>query len=1109
MVLLGEWFGGGDLWPQIGANLGLPTSLSGPEILGILEACGGLNGDGRLLVAIDALNESGTGDFWRMNLPRLLAEIGHYPHIGLAVSVRSTYLELIDPDGRIGDQCVVTVHPGLAGREIEAVGLYFKHYGLEEPRFSLLTPEFTNPLFLQFYCEAQVESDAEGDVHEGRLKVFDRVVEARLKKIAIQLADGGAALDISLKQRAARTVLDAVLSEMAVSGTERLTLDAVARIVGGLNFEQQLAGRLLTRLEAEGIFTSEEMWVDGEVQLGLRLTFQAFSDHLILNHRVKQRDPTVPITDDEVFRRWLSAASWGIQEAASVLLPERHGIELRDYLGVVVDAAQDELAEYELNRFDRLTMATLPFRTPGSVGDATIDAVNRYLRSSDARLTEFYDVLALIAPIPDHPLNGDGLHDHLSKQPMADRDASFGVATYHALDGQQAFWRLASWARRGPHPRYDGEVIRLATIPLVWLLSSPNRYMRDWLTKVLVQLLSGHIGVLIELSREFAKIDDVYVRERLAGVTYGVLMRNQGAGRETLRPLVIETATLYLNQPDANALLLDHVEGIVEFGLAKGLIEPGEVPNHKVPYGLPRPDHPWTMERIDDHRNSYSQIYFSLFNMGDFGRYRVDSSFNKFTKVLLSEPTPSRSKIIQKVDEKKLARIRANADPEVLAEVDSLDMSVLPTLESVMARLDHETDAARNLRSQLASCRYTVKEPDFDYPTERARRWIFMKAIKLGWTEKRFGHFEDMYARESGRSASKPERFGKKYQWIAYHELLARIRDNYHPKPGYGENEPSRFLGLWDTFDRDIDPSIQAVASFDELDRDRGESDSSLVRRQSGIVSPGLDAINLSHYLARDVDFLTDYAGYPKAEDLVDAADSAGERWFVLSAYHPVKVPDETMEFGMSMDQATICSTWLVPSTQAKEAVAAVRSLGHGLEVEPYGLWDRNGHVDCCYLGEIGWRNQGCYHRAFEPVRLEYRDEPVELVSATEEYTWEAGRFDCSILDTTKLVTPSARVLETSEVTWDGNVAFRGHSGSVELVEVGAHGFGASHMLVARRDWLSEWLAKENLALIVRAWSERRDFRHKPARNFHELSSLVAYDSSLRLLERAQSHGSF
>ena len=53
---------------------------------------------------------------------------------------------------------------------------------------------------------------------------------------------------------------------------------------------------------------------------------------------------------------------------------------------------------------------------------------------------------------------------------------------------------------------------------------------------------------------------------------------------------------------------------------------------------------------------------------------------------------------------------------------------------------------------------------------------MLSRVFELGWTSERFEEF-DSNLQSSGREANKAERIGKKYQWIAYHEMLAFVAD--------------------------------------------------------------------------------------------------------------------------------------------------------------------------------------------------------------------------------------------------------------------------------------------------------------------------------------------
>lgn len=59
------------------------------------------------------------------------------------------------------------------------------------------------------------------------------------------------------------------------------------------------------------------------------------------------------------------------------------------------------------------------------------------------------------------------------------------------------------------------------------------------------------------------------------------------------------------------------------------------------------------------------------------------------------------------------------------------------------------------------------RPPRFDL--QRIQRYVLSRVFELGWTAKRFGHFDEYEIRSTGREAAKPERIGKKYQWIGYH----------------------------------------------------------------------------------------------------------------------------------------------------------------------------------------------------------------------------------------------------------------------------------------------------------------------------------------------------
>jgi len=79
---------------------------------------------------------------------------------------------------------------------------------------------------------------------------------------------------------------------------------------------------------------------------------------------------------------------------------------------------------------------------------------------------------------------------------------------------------------------------------------------------------------------------------------------------------------------------------------------------------------------------------------------------------------------------------------------------------------------------------------------------------KYGYSEEKHGNY-DTGLPYNGRQQNRIERIGKKYQWMAMHELLARVSDNLPKVNKWNDEEILQpYQGTWEPFVRDIDPSI-------------------------------------------------------------------------------------------------------------------------------------------------------------------------------------------------------------------------------------------------------------------------------------------------------------
>jgi hypothetical protein len=1089
-VLFGSQFGESNLWASIAEQLGLPPSGS-DEILGALSACAeasSLEGR-RFVVAIDALNETPKPSFWTHHLPALRAAISKWPYVAIVVSCRTTYLDSIDPDKRRDADYVTRSHPGFSGKEIDATHKYFLHYQLPEPQIPLLLPEFTVPLFLQLYCESLADGGAPPpDNHEGRVQIFNRFLDTKINRAATKLLPDVSSLERDEAKAEIRRVISLLLRECINSGREvipRASLPTVgAAFVSGIGLGWM---SVVGALEAEGVLTSDISYMDSERKPVLRITFQAFADFLILRERLGTltRDQ---LLKDHAFPKWLAKASFGLLEAAAVVLPELYGIELPDYMKSRGRASNKRRVGW----YEDLVSRTLPYRTSGSVSRRTIEILNTWLRVWDHG-SNFFNVVFLLAPLIDHPLNANRLHEYLADMPMPQRDAWFGRATYYELsDGNSAAARLARWAEGGPYPSYKPEVVELASIPLVWLFSSPNRFNRDWITKALVQLLRGHPDVMLVLLRRFSSVNDPYVWERLVTAAYGSVMRADPILRvrfnEVVRFFITDVfAKLQRFTPDA--LMLDSARGIVEWGVATGVLTDDEAKIARPPYGFRAPAWPWTEKRIASRYESkaeqkkpvestYATLYWSVLSLGDFGRYVVESGLRHFSRVRLSEPRPTRETAKTdsiRIDQRKWRRFTRSLSPSLIQMLTTADDSALASnVREAAAASFHNSlsDEQRQLLMESVVPRPHKSVRETSYPTGVAKRWIFKRVISLGWNPKLFGSFDRMlHYNDAGRSAHKAERFGKKYQWIAYHELLARIADNFHVDPFAWGSES--FDGLYELNDREIDPSLPPPQFDLFVGRAEDTGTRTFVQHPVDLTLESVASPAFARYKLDAKAFLEDEGDVPTAEGLVRIRDSSNRSWIavdgIFNAFDPES--DDPGEY-RGLEQWCHLHGWFV---QLKDRRRAHRVLMDAARNQMSDVVDIHGHSDCCYIGELGWRPFNCYHRRLSPLPVE--DPPrrdLLVYSTAESYSWSGSGFDCSINDGVSVTSPSAFVLVEGKLRWNADQPVWMRESEPVAAYVGTHGIHEKHALAFSEDWLGEFLRSKRLALVVTLHGERR-----------------------------------
>lgn len=1012
-------------WSQILDDL-LRLKCNEDKFLGALNAKAEAK-NRRIIIFIDAINEGKGRNFWSEFLVGFIESIKQYKWLGLVLSIRSSYFNLIVPKEVFENNLAIHItHFGFQGVEYNASQLFFKNYNIVQPSVPLLHPEFSNPLFLKLFCDGLNKKGLTTipDGYEGItniIKFFIEGVEAKLVKKYANIKN------LKLIDK----VIKALINKMVNNQT--IAYDEAYGIVEEVVSKFRLETGLLDDLISEGLLAKNIFYSNREHSEGVYFAYERFEDHLkvkfLFDTYLDKDNPKESFSKEPLYNYFEKREVYfyvGIIEAMSIQLPEICNVELIDMVN------QNEIL---VDSF----LKSLLWRKAESITSNVVERLIKNIKNERFQ-EDIFKTLFSVTSNPKHPLNANLLYEYLSKLSMRDRDVFF-IALLNSIylnEEVNPIKRLIDWAWSEEDKSYiSDESLLLTSITLSWFLTTSNRQLRDYSTKALISLLQGRVFVLLELLQRFENIDEPYIYERLFAVAFGVVVRVENKqGLKELGEYIYETIFNH-DEVYTHILLRDYAKSTIDYINYLGVELNINLKKIRPPYKsyfpkikeLPTNE---DLKKYEDKDDDYHQSSIISSMMTEYGNGSGYGGYGDFGRYVFGS---------------NLSNFQCEKDEQLISNY--------------------------------------------------ATRKIFEE---YGYSGEFFGRTEKILSNMNrynyNRHNHKIERIGKKYQWIAMHDTLARISDNFkmiEPNSRWNNEEEGYidYQGTYEPYVRDIDPTIllKETKSNHYI-----ETDSKYWWCAKADFQWKMD----------NKDWINFTEDIPNPKNSIFFTDDSGKEWIALDSS-----PNWIEPTKKGLDRSNIVhkkawyilNAYLIPN----EHIGKFKALANNQSFWNNWMPKAKGHYQI-FNRELYWSDaytffQNPYYgyedwSEIDSYRLKEKY-PYKIGLTTARYYWES-EFDYSKEDSLSMNKPSNILFQGMQMIYSKKEGhFIDNNGEVICFDPSIYHESNSSLMV-RKDKLLQFLSENNLTVCWTLIGEKQvitpSFNRDESVGIMQMSGYVSFD---------------
>lgn len=363
----------------------------------------------------------------------------------------------------------------------------------------------------------------------------------------------------------------------------------------------------------------------------------------------------------------------------------------------------------------------------------------------------------------------------------------------------------------------------------------------------------------------------------------------------------------------------------------------------------------------------------------------------------------------------------------------------------------------------------------------------------LGYTNELFGNNDNNIGYYYRHDTRKLERIGKKYQWIAFYNILARISDQCSLKDDYSDNK--EFIGAWNPYVRDFDPTINMRIVYPED------------------LKPKFTINNNEEFISeeeKDTNIIKNWKNIEAnmfQESLIHI-DNDSREWVVLYNYKDAKSKPEIKTKERDYNRYGAQKIWRISQgyfINEEEFDELKKALNNKNFLE---RWFPEGYSSLYYLFNREYYWSSGYKDTFAKEWIEYfkktgekkiikkegdapiiedhsisfeykeweevelKEKVAEILPAFHEYFWEE-QYDASQEDTTSFYIPCRKLVKSLKIQqkiYDGYF----YNEKDELIAYDSKDNKISNRFLIRKDYLDKFLEENNYILFWTNMGEKR-----------------------------------